>query len=238
MEPGAARRGGMPLYKFVGNKILTTFENAVVGMDLSEWHTGYRAYSLDALRDIPFERQLQRVRLRHPDHRAAPRGREADRGGPDPDLLRRRDLVRERHAVRRARSSATCSATACTRWASGSGETAFASERVRAQGERRHLAQPAARLARCTAAESGPRPRLLRRRASRARSACTATTSPGVDIEEHPGVRERDRHASSPATSIGASPTRSGTGYDVVLAADVLEHVRRPSSCSPTRATA
>ena len=55
MEPGGARRGGMPLYKFVGNKILTRLENAVVGMDLSEWHTGYRAYSLAALRDLPFD---------------------------------------------------------------------------------------------------------------------------------------------------------------------------------------
>src|SRR3954466_2653548 len=55
MERGAARRGGMPLYKYVGNRILTRFENAVVGMDLSEWHSGYRAYSVDALRKIPFE---------------------------------------------------------------------------------------------------------------------------------------------------------------------------------------
>ena len=57
MEPGGARRGGMPLYKFVGNRILTTFENAVMGTDaVSEWHSGYRAYSVDALRDIPFDR--------------------------------------------------------------------------------------------------------------------------------------------------------------------------------------
>src|SRR6266566_2976894 len=55
MEPGAARRGGMPLYKYVGNRILTRFQNAVAGMDLSEWHSGYRAYSVAALREIPFE---------------------------------------------------------------------------------------------------------------------------------------------------------------------------------------
>src|SRR5919198_595450 len=55
MEPGAARLGGMPLYKYVGNRILTRFENAVTGMDLSEWHSGYRAYTVDALRRIPFE---------------------------------------------------------------------------------------------------------------------------------------------------------------------------------------
>lgn len=51
---GAARRGGMPLYKFVGNKILTWFQNAVLGMRLSEFHSGYRLYSTAALRRIPF----------------------------------------------------------------------------------------------------------------------------------------------------------------------------------------
>jgi SAM-dependent methyltransferase len=55
LEKGAARRGGMPLYKFVGNKILTHFENAVLGMDLSEFHSGYRVYSVAALKKIPFE---------------------------------------------------------------------------------------------------------------------------------------------------------------------------------------
>jgi glycosyltransferase involved in cell wall biosynthesis len=56
MEPGRARRGGMPLYKYVGNRILTRAQNALVGTDLSEWHSGYRAYTVDALREIPFER--------------------------------------------------------------------------------------------------------------------------------------------------------------------------------------
>jgi SAM-dependent methyltransferase len=45
----------MPLYKYVGNKVLSTFENRVVGTDLTEWHSGYRAYSVDTLRSIPFE---------------------------------------------------------------------------------------------------------------------------------------------------------------------------------------
>ncbi len=55
MVPGDALRGGMPKYKYVGNKILSSFENRVVGTDLSEWHSGYRAYSVDALRSVPFE---------------------------------------------------------------------------------------------------------------------------------------------------------------------------------------
>ncbi len=55
MEPGHARRGGMPLYKLVGNRILTRVQNALTGLVLSEWHSGYRAFSVAALAGIPFE---------------------------------------------------------------------------------------------------------------------------------------------------------------------------------------
>jgi SAM-dependent methyltransferase len=51
---GAARKGGMPLYKYVGNKVLTRFENRMLGTRLSELHSGYRAYSVKALQAIPF----------------------------------------------------------------------------------------------------------------------------------------------------------------------------------------
>jgi glycosyltransferase involved in cell wall biosynthesis len=55
-EPGAARRAGMPLYKRVANRGLTTFENAILGTQLTDLHTGYRAYSRDLLLAIPFLR--------------------------------------------------------------------------------------------------------------------------------------------------------------------------------------
>jgi 2-polyprenyl-3-methyl-5-hydroxy-6-metoxy-1,4-benzoquinol methylase len=55
MTPGGARRGGMPLYKVVGNTILTRMQNLVVGEHLSEWHSGYRAYSVATLAELPFE---------------------------------------------------------------------------------------------------------------------------------------------------------------------------------------
>jgi SAM-dependent methyltransferase len=45
----------MPLYKFVGNKILTWFQNRLLGTGLSEFHSGYRAYRVSALRRIPFQ---------------------------------------------------------------------------------------------------------------------------------------------------------------------------------------
>jgi glycosyltransferase involved in cell wall biosynthesis len=55
MVPGAARKGNMPLYKYVGNKILTFTENALAGANLSEFHSGYRAYSVHALKNIPLD---------------------------------------------------------------------------------------------------------------------------------------------------------------------------------------
>jgi glycosyltransferase involved in cell wall biosynthesis len=55
-EPGMARAGGMPLYKYAANRVLTTIENQVLGTDLSEMHTGYRAYSNRLLREVPFLR--------------------------------------------------------------------------------------------------------------------------------------------------------------------------------------
>jgi len=51
---GGPLRGGMPLYKFAGNRLLTIFENAFLGMHLSEFHSGYRAYNLHALKQIDF----------------------------------------------------------------------------------------------------------------------------------------------------------------------------------------
>jgi glycosyltransferase involved in cell wall biosynthesis len=55
MLEGGALKGGMPLYKFVGNKILTSIENRMLGTDLTEFHSGYRAYRTKALCEIPFE---------------------------------------------------------------------------------------------------------------------------------------------------------------------------------------
>ena len=55
MVRGDARKGGMPLYKYVGNRVLTTFQNAVLRTHLSEFHSGYRAYSVAALSELGLE---------------------------------------------------------------------------------------------------------------------------------------------------------------------------------------
>ncbi len=54
MVPGASRKGGMPLYKRLGNRILTSLENKLLNGNLTEFHSGYRAYRVSALEDIPF----------------------------------------------------------------------------------------------------------------------------------------------------------------------------------------
>ncbi|WP_118973010.1 glycosyltransferase family 2 protein [Taibaiella koreensis] len=49
-----ARKGGMPMYKYIFNRFLTLFENILIGQKLSEYHTGYRAFSGEVLRNINF----------------------------------------------------------------------------------------------------------------------------------------------------------------------------------------
>jgi glycosyltransferase involved in cell wall biosynthesis len=49
-----ARKGGMPLYKYIFNRFLTLTENFIIGQKLSEYHTGYRAFSADVLRNVNY----------------------------------------------------------------------------------------------------------------------------------------------------------------------------------------
>jgi glycosyltransferase involved in cell wall biosynthesis len=51
-----ARTGGMPLYKYTSNRFITAFENLLLGQKLSEYHTGFRAYTRRVLETLPFER--------------------------------------------------------------------------------------------------------------------------------------------------------------------------------------
>lgn len=54
--PGAALEAGMPRWKYVANRVLTGVENRIMGTELSEAHTGYRAYSRRLLMTVPFLR--------------------------------------------------------------------------------------------------------------------------------------------------------------------------------------
>lgn len=55
LRPTGALKGGMPFYKFVGNRLLTWYQNLILRTRLSEFHTGYKACKVDSLRSIPFE---------------------------------------------------------------------------------------------------------------------------------------------------------------------------------------
>lgn len=52
---GTALKGGMPLYKYVANRILTLFQNILVGHKLSEYHTGFRAFRREVIETLPLE---------------------------------------------------------------------------------------------------------------------------------------------------------------------------------------
>ena len=52
---GQALKGGMPLYKYVANRLLTFVENMAIGAKLSEYHTGYRSFSRQVLENLPLE---------------------------------------------------------------------------------------------------------------------------------------------------------------------------------------
>jgi len=50
-----ALKGGMPVYKYIANRLLTLFQNILMGQKLSEYHTGYRVFSKKALQAIPYQ---------------------------------------------------------------------------------------------------------------------------------------------------------------------------------------
>lgn len=51
-----ALKGGMPAYKYFGNRFLTVLENVILGLNLSEYHTGFRAFSSKVLKKVPFHK--------------------------------------------------------------------------------------------------------------------------------------------------------------------------------------
>ena len=56
IDKKSALKGGMPKYKWVGNQILTSIQNMLTKQSFSEWHSGYRAYRVSSLRQLPLAR--------------------------------------------------------------------------------------------------------------------------------------------------------------------------------------
>ena len=81
--------GGMPRWKYVSNRFLTGLENRVFGLRLSEYHTGFRAYSRRLLETIPYHRNSRRLRLRPGARGPGGGGRPRDRRDRGADALLR-----------------------------------------------------------------------------------------------------------------------------------------------------
>jgi glycosyltransferase involved in cell wall biosynthesis len=225
LDPGKARAGGMPLYKWLGNRILTRFENTIAGATLSEWHSGYRAYSVDALRSIPFEGNSDGFNF---DTQVIVQLLEAGKRiveVPIPTYYG--DEVCYVNGLKYAKDiTGDVVRYRAHKMGFGTGELAFASagyEMKEAANSSQQLVlgwlsqRPPGRVLDLGCADGSIDERLRDR----------GHEVIGVDLEAHDGVKERvdlflvaDLDAGLPVELTGE--------FDVVVAADVLEHVRRP----------
>ena len=101
--PGAALAAGMPRWKFVANRFLTTIQNRIMGTHLSEAHTGYRAYSRELLLTVPFLRNSLDFSFDSELLYQAAAVRLPDRGGPGALPLLRGGVVGRLQDRRRLR---------------------------------------------------------------------------------------------------------------------------------------
>jgi glycosyltransferase involved in cell wall biosynthesis len=225
LEPGGAHRGGMPRYKFVGNRILTTVENIVAGASLSEWHSGYRAYSVAALRDLPFHRNDNGFNF---DTQVIIQLLEAGKRIVEiPIPTYYGDEICHVNGVRYARDvTRDVIRYRAHKMGFGTGELAFASEAY----DPKHAADSSHQLLRRWLARRAPG-RVLDlgcsdgQLAGHLRGLGYHVT--GVDLVAHNGVKERVDRFVEADLEYGVPPEVGGA-FDVVLAADVLEHVRTP----------
>src|SRR6266498_3462426 len=195
MEPGAARRGGMPLYKYVGNRILTRFENSD-GFDFDTQIILQLPEARKRLHEIP-------IPTYYGDEICYVDG-----------VKYANDVSRQ---VLRYRAH---------KMGFGSGEMAFASRAY----ERK--IDPDTSHGRILAWLADRRPsRVLDLGCSDGTLAAELRVHghkvTGVDVEEHPGVRDRVDTFVRADLEDGV-PDEVGDGFDVIVAADVLEHVREP----------
>jgi glycosyltransferase involved in cell wall biosynthesis/cyclopropane fatty-acyl-phospholipid synthase-like methyltransferase len=225
MVKGAARRGGMPLYKFVGNRILSRVENAALGSELSEFHSGYRAYSVDALRQIPFERNsdgfnfdTQIIIQLHDAHKRVVEvpiptyyGEEISHVN---GLRYAWDVTRDVLGYRVQKLG-----FGDGRWVALGNEYQLKESPESSHGRIFTMlaGRPSSRIL-----DLGCSSGLLAERLQEVGHQVT-----GVDMFEIGGVRRRLRRFVAADLDAGI-PSEVGSGYDIVLAADVLEHLREP----------
>lgn len=227
LEPGAARRGGMPAYKYVGNRILTSVQNKLVGTELSEWHSGYRAYSVEALASLPLERNSDGfnfdsqiiVQLVESGHRIAEIPIPTYYGDEIcyvDGLGYARDVTKD---VLRYRAH---------KMGFGTGDLAFASDRYELKetdgSSHGRIEQWLARRSPSRILDLGCADGSVGARLVEAGHQVV-----GVDVVEQKEVRSRLTEFHLGDLERGLPETIEGD-FDVVLAADVLEHVRAPTA--------
>lgn len=225
MDKGAAKRGGMPLYKRWGNRILTRFENRILGTGLSEFHSGYRAYRTDILRAIPFTANSDGF-----DFDTQIIAQVLNAGGTITEvsiptyygdeicyvngLKYAKDVVRDVVEYRLA-----VKGFGTSEWIPTPDEYAF----KEGDGSSHSLIlDMLAGLPRSRVLDLGCSAGLL---AEQVRTA--GHTVVGVDVIELPEVRNRtdEFHLADLDRPL---PAEIGQGYDVVIAGDIIEHLARP----------
>jgi glycosyltransferase involved in cell wall biosynthesis len=235
LAPGSARMGGMPLYKFVGNKILTKLSNSLADMSLSEWHSGYRAYRVDALMDIPFESNSDGFDF---DTEIILELHEAGKGiveVPIPTYYGG-EICRV-NGLRYAKDvAADVARYRLHKMGFGSGQMAFADDsyELKLTPSSSHgqiiswLSQRQPSRILDVGCADGRLGELLR---------LSGHTVFGVDSIKHDGVEERLDGFIESDLSHGL-PLEAGEDYDVIIAADVLEHTATPGEVLANLSTA
>ena len=225
MHPGAAKAGGMPLYKRVGNRVLTRFENRVLGTDLTEFHSGYRAYSTATLAGIPFEANSDGF-----DFDTQIIAQIIHTGGriveiPIPTyygdeicyvsgMKYARDVVRDVVEFKLATKG-----FGTQEWVTTPDEYLFKEGDGSSHAS---MLQMLSTMSRSRILDLGCSGGLF---AERARAAGHHVT--GVDAVEVHGVRGRTDRFFVADLEAGI-PAEVGSGYDVVIAGDIIEHLTRP----------
>lgn len=225
MDKGQARRGGMPLYKLAGNRVLTWAENALLGTEFTEFHSGYRAYSAGALRDIPFEHNTDDfdfdtqiiVQLLHAGKRILEIPIPTYYGNEIcyvNGIRYARDVVKDVVEYRLA-----VMGFGTPGWVPARQDYTFKDDDGSSHAV---VLRKLAGLPGCRILDLGCSGGLF---AARARAIGHEVT--GVDCREIQGVRDRTDRFILASLEDGI-PEEAGDGFDIVVAADVIEHLSRP----------
>ena len=226
MTKGAAKKGGMPLYKRLGNRILTRIENRMLGTDLTEFHSGYRAYSVRALEEIPFQQNTDDfdfdtqiiIQLVHAGKRIVEIPIPTYYGDEIcyvNGMRYAKDVVKD---VVEYRLAAKGFGTA--EWMPTPDEYAFKEGDGSSHAV---MLEMMAGMGPSKVLDIGCSGGLLAERIQAAGHHVT-----GVDYLEIPGVRHRTDGFVQADLSQGI-PAEVGSGYDVVIAGDIIEHLPRPA---------